>query len=113
MAEGWTLLPLIHISENHIANHLDGQICPVLTVGWSEMPGLELDGQNQTRAIVGWLKRDFTPKVTAQKILILLHISRGSVCKENKKLGTNFIKYVKNTQIHFQESKLVVRPRQQ
>ena len=74
MAEGWTLLPLVaHISENHIANHLDGQICPVLTVGlgchWSEMAGLELDRQNQTRVIVGWLKMDFTPKVTAHKIL--------------------------------------------
>ena len=64
--------------KNHLQNHPRGQICPVLTVGldghWSEMAGLELDRQNQTRVIVGWLKMDFTPKVTARKILILLHI---------------------------------------
>ena len=30
---------------------------------------LELDRQNQTWVIVGWLKMDFTPKVTAHKIL--------------------------------------------
>ena len=30
--------------ENHLQNHLKGQICPVLTVGWPMLPDFVVEG---------------------------------------------------------------------
>ena len=43
-----------HKMENHLWNHLRGQICPVSTVGWPLLSGYK------TFVIVWWCKSDFS-----------------------------------------------------
>jgi hypothetical protein len=76
MAEGWTLLPLIHISENHIANHLDGQICPVFDSWVVRDAGFG----------VGWPKSDSGDSWMAKK---------GLHSKNNGTKDFDFTSYIK------------------
>ena len=50
-----------HKIENHLQNHLKGQICPVSTVGWFLFSGFVVKGWKSDFCVSSRCKTDFFP----------------------------------------------------